>query len=151
VLAGVNQLLGLSRGCGVNEDDVLLFRSWIEKVSHYSSPVIRRARTRNYNISGCTVFSENRTCLYPAMKAAEIPMESHANGLHLFRHTVVSMVSKHGGLLAAQHQAGHSNISTTADAYTHVDEEQTQANAQLLQEALAPHLLPALPADLVTC
>jgi integrase len=78
-----------------------------------------------------------RYVLYPAMKAAKIPIESRGNGLHLFRHTVVSELAKRNGLKAAQDQAGHSDISTTADVYTHIDAEQKLASAKSIQEAFA--------------
>lgn len=90
-----------------------------------------------------------RYVLYPAMEAAEIPMAAHANGLHMFRHTVVSELAKRGGLKAAQAQAGHANIATTANIYTHVDGEQQDSSALILQEAFAAHLLPTVPSSAV--
>jgi integrase len=84
-----------------------------------------------------------RYVIYPAMETAGIPRENRENGLHMFRHTVVSELAKRSGLLAAQRQAGHSNIATTADTYTHIDMEQVLGNANALSEAFAAYLLPA--------
>ena len=50
-----------------------------------------------------------RYVLYPAMDAAGIKREKWQNGLHMFRHTVVSEISNLAGLRIAQEQAGHSD------------------------------------------
>jgi integrase len=67
--------------------------------------------------------------LYPAMKTAGLPVGDRQSGLHLFRHTNVSAAVKRVGLKAAQEQAGHRDIQTTANIYTHVDLEQKKATA----------------------
>jgi len=82
--------------------------------------------------------------IYPAMEAAGILVIKQESGMHAFRHTVVSEVAKRLGLKIAQDQAGHSDIGTTANTYTHVDTAQKLEAAQALQEAFADHLLPSL-------
>jgi integrase len=91
-----------------------------------------------------------RYVLYPAMEAAGIPVVKRESGLHLFRHTVGSDVAKRLGLKMAQDQAGHSDIQTTANIYTHVDAEQKLQAAKALQEAFATHLLPSLEPSRLT-
>jgi integrase len=91
-----------------------------------------------------------RYVLYPAMEAATIPVVKRESGLHLFRHTVVSEVAKRLGLKMAQEQAGHSDIQTTANIYTHVDTDQKLQAAKALQEAFATHLLPSLESSQLT-
>jgi len=81
------------------------------------------------------------------MRAAEIPVVSRESGLHMFRHTVVSEVAKRMVLKVAQDQAGHSDIQTTANIYTHIDAAQKLEAAKVLQEAFGTHLLPSLPAS----
>jgi integrase len=85
-----------------------------------------------------------RYVLYPAMEVAGIPVIKRESGLDLFRHTVVSEVAKRLGLKMAREQAGHSDIQTTANIYTHVDAAQKLQAAAALQEAFATHLLPSL-------
>ncbi len=125
--------------------------------------VLKLHKSRSqFTHSECFIFSREdgrpldpdhirRYVLYPALKAAEIPVEERGSGLHMFRHTVVSIVAKHGSLKSAQDQAGHSDISTTADIYTHVDAEQNLKNAEILQKGFAAHLLPTLPDSLLNC
>jgi len=86
-----------------------------------------------------------RYVLYPAMETAKIPMKDRENGLHMFRHTVVSELAKRKGLAAAQHQVGHSSINTTANIYNHVDAGQVDDSALALESAFATHLLPLSP------
>ena len=84
-----------------------------------------------------------RSVLYPAMEAAGVEMQDYSNGLHMFRHTALSELAKRKGLKAAQHQAGHSSMLTTANIYTHVDSDQQFDSASALRDAFAAHLLPA--------
>jgi integrase len=86
-----------------------------------------------------------RYVLYPAMETAGVPLVARESGLHMFRHTVVSVVARRLGIKSAQDQAGHADIGTTADTYTHVDTEQKLESAQALQDTFAAYLLPALP------
>ena len=79
-----------------------------------------------------------RSVIYPALEAAEIEREKWGNGLHMFRHTVASRILSLGGSLrAAQEQLGHSNIQTTANIYTHIDEDQKKQTANLLEGEFA--------------
>jgi integrase len=63
---------------------------------------------------------------------------------------VCSLVAKHGGIKEAQFQAGHADIGTTADTYTHVDSEQAIGIANLLEDQLAAHLLPIVATSQLT-
>jgi len=79
--------------------------------------------------------SLRRSGIYPALKRAGIPYEKHASGCHMFRHLAGSIIHKEtGSLKLAQKQLRHSNISTTGDIYTHVDEGQLDEIASILGE-----------------
>jgi integrase len=82
-----------------------------------------------------------RYVLYPAMEKAGIEVIAHESGLHMFRHTVVSVVAARVGLKQAQDQAGHADIATTANVYTHVDVAQKLTSANALRDAFAAQLL----------
>jgi integrase len=82
-----------------------------------------------------------RQVLYKAMDKigiTEDQREAHAFGLHMFRHTATSEVHRELGLKFAQDQAGHSDISTTANIYTHIDLEQKLAAAKALGDVVGP-------------
>src|SRR5262245_2107183 len=77
-----------------------------------------------------------RLGIYPALKKAGIPFEKRASGCHAFRRFVASMIHKQtGSLKLAQQQLGHSTLSTTADIYTSVAEEQVAETAEVLGKA----------------
>jgi integrase len=80
--------------------------------------------------------------LYPAMDKAGIERTKHAYGLHMFRHTAISEVAKTLGLKAAQEQAGHRDLATTANVYTHIDLSQKHESAGALELAHAADVLP---------
>src|SRR5262245_29345096 len=80
--------------------------------------------------------SLRRLGIYPALKKAGIPFKKRASGCHAFRRFVASMIHKQtGSLKLAQPQLGHSTLSTTADIYTSVDEEQVTETAEALGKA----------------
>jgi len=67
------------------------------------------------------------------MKKAGIPFQKRASGCHAFRRFVASTIHKQTrSLTLAQQQLGHSTLSTTADIYTSVDEEQVTETAEAL-------------------
>jgi integrase len=80
--------------------------------------------------------SLRRLGIYPALQRAGIPFQKRASGCHAFRRFVASMIHKQtGSLKLAQQQLGHSTLSTTADIYTSVDEEQVTETAEALGKA----------------
>jgi integrase len=71
--------------------------------------------------------------LGPALEKAGIPFQKRTSGCHAFRRFVASVIHKKtGSLKLAQQQLGHSTLSTTADIYTSVDEEQVAETAEAL-------------------
>jgi integrase len=77
--------------------------------------------------------SLRRLGIYPAREKAKIPFQKRASGCHAFRRFVASAIHKHtGSLKLAQQQLGHSNVSTTANIYTAVDDEQVTETADAL-------------------
>jgi integrase len=56
----------------------------------------------------------------------------------MFRHTATSEVHRELGLKFAQDQAGHSDVTTTANIYTHIDVEQKIASAKVLGSVFGP-------------
>lgn len=80
--------------------------------------------------------SLRKSGIYPALKMAGIPYEKHASGCHMFRHLAGSIIHKEtGSLKLAQKQLRHSNISTTGDIYTHVEEDQLDEIASILGQS----------------
>jgi integrase len=80
--------------------------------------------------------SLRRLGIYPALEKAGIPFQKRASGCHAFRRFVASVIHKQtGSLKLAQQQLGHSTLSTTADIYTSVDEEQMDKTAEALGKA----------------
>lgn len=77
--------------------------------------------------------SLRRSGIYPALKRAGLPYVKWASGAHMFRHLAGSIIHKEtGSLKLAQKQLRHSNISTTGDIYTHVEEDQLEEIASIL-------------------
>ena len=80
--------------------------------------------------------SLRRIGIYPALEKAGVPFQKRASGCHAFRRFVASVIHKQtGSLKLAQEQLGHSTLSTTADIYTSVDEEQVAETAEALGKA----------------
>ena len=76
--------------------------------------------------------------LYPAMDRAGIQRLSRSHGFHVFRHTAGSIVHREtGSIKLAQRQLGHSQMSTTADIYIHLDSEETKRAAEALARAIS--------------
>ena len=77
--------------------------------------------------------SLRKSGIYPALKRAGVPFKKRASGCHAFRHLAGSIVHREtGSLKLAQKLLGHSNISTTGDIYTHVDESEMETVAEIL-------------------
>lgn len=61
-----------------------------------------------------------RDVLYPVLDRLGIPRGCRSSGFHTFRHSAGSFINAAtGNLKLAQKLLGHSNVSTTADIYTH--------------------------------
>lgn len=76
--------------------------------------------------------------LYPAMDRAGIKRGPRTHGFHVFRHTASSMIyreTKNAKL--AQRQLRHSQMSTTTDVYTHLDDDEVREAAEVLARAIS--------------
>ena len=66
-----------------------------------------------------------------------IPRHSRSAGFHTFRHSVGSFINAEtGNLKLAQKLLGHSNLSTTADIYTHTTQESEREAALAVERAI---------------
>jgi integrase len=82
-----------------------------------------------------------RDVLYPALDRLGIPRNSRSAGFHTFRHSVGSFINAQtGNLKLAQKLLGHSNLSTTADIYTHTSEESEREAALAVERAIYGNL-----------
>lgn len=80
--------------------------------------------------------------IYPAMGKAGVPFKKGESGCHAFRHLASSVIHKETrSLKLAQEQLGHSDISTTGDTYTHVDEKDLDEAAKILGQTLGRFLV----------
>ena len=86
-----------------------------------------------------------RELLYPTLDRLQIPRELRAAGFHTFRHSAGSFVNAQtGNLKLAQKLLGHSNLSTTADIYTHTSAEAERDAAVAVERAIYGDLFPKL-------
>jgi integrase len=84
--------------------------------------------------------------LYPSLDRLHIPRVKGASGFHAFRHSAASMLNAQtGNLKLTQKFLGHSNVSTTADIYTHVSEGMEREAAIVLEKAIFGNLFPIVP------
>jgi integrase len=82
-----------------------------------------------------------RDVLYPAVDRLGIPRSLRSAGFHIFRHSVGSFINAQtGNLKLAQKLLGHSNLSTTADIYTHTSEESEREAALAVERAIYGNL-----------
>jgi integrase len=87
-----------------------------------------------------------RDLLYPALDRLRIPRLKGASGFHAFRHTAGSVVEQRTGRLKlAQKLLRHSNLSTTADIYTHTTKQAEREAAVALERAYFGDLFPVVP------
>ena len=78
-----------------------------------------------------------RDVLYPALDRLGIPRDKRSAGFHTFRHSVGSLINAQtGNLKLAQKLLGHSNLSTTADIYTHTSHESEREAALAVERAI---------------
>jgi integrase len=87
-----------------------------------------------------------RDVLYPALDRLRIPRPKGASGFHAFRHTAGSVVEEQTGRLKlAQRFLRHSNLSTTADIYTHTSRQAERDAAIALERAYFGDLFQVVP------
>jgi integrase len=78
-----------------------------------------------------------RDVLYPALDRLGIPRTCRASGFHTFRHSAATIINQQtGNLKLVQRLLGHSNLSTTADVYTHTFTEAEREAALALEKAI---------------
>jgi integrase len=87
-----------------------------------------------------------RDVLYPTLDRLGIARNSRAAGFHTFRHSAATIVNqKTGNLKLVQKLLGHSNLSTTADVYTHTSADADRGAALALEEAIFGDLFQVVP------
>jgi integrase len=87
-----------------------------------------------------------RDVLRSALDRLGIPRVKGASGFHAFRHSAGSIINAQtGNLKLAQKLLGHSNLSTTADIYTHTAEEAERGAAVAMEQAIFGDLFPVVP------
>jgi len=78
-----------------------------------------------------------RDVLYPALDRLGIQRPTRCSGFHTFRHSAATIVNQQtGNLKLVQRLLGHSNLSTTADVYTHTSSEAEREAALALEQAI---------------
>jgi integrase len=87
-----------------------------------------------------------RDVLYPALDRLGIARKSRAAGFHTFRHSAATIINqKTGNLKLVQKLLGHSNLSTTADVYTHTSADADRSAALALEQAIFGDLFQVVP------
>ena len=87
-----------------------------------------------------------RDVLYPALDRLGIARTSRAAGFHTFRHSAATIVNqKTGNLKLVQKLLGHTNLSTTADVYTHTSADANRGAALALEAAIYGDLFQVVP------
>ena len=84
--------------------------------------------------------------LYQVLDRLNIPRPKRSAGFHAFRHSAATMINAEtGNLKLTQKFLGHSNVSTTADIYTHTSEPMEREAAAALEKAIFGNLFPIVP------
>ena len=87
-----------------------------------------------------------RDVLYPTLDRLGIPRDSRSAGFHTFRHSAATILNEQtGNLKLAQRFLRHSNLSTTADIYTHTSPEAELEAAHALERAIYGDLFVNVP------
>jgi integrase len=87
-----------------------------------------------------------RDVLYPTLDRLGIARTRRAAGFHTFRHSAATIVNqKTGNLKLVQKLLGHSNLSTTADVYTHTSADADRSAALALEQAIFGDLFQVVP------
>lgn len=75
--------------------------------------------------------------LYPVLDRLNIPRPKGTAGFHAFRNAAASLINAEtGNLKITQKFLGHSNVSTTADIYTHTSESMEREAAVALERSI---------------
>ena len=75
--------------------------------------------------------------LYSTLDRSDIPRQLRSSGFHTFRHSAASFVNAQtGNLKLAQKLLGHSNLSTTADIYTHTSVESDRGAVTAIEKEI---------------
>lgn len=78
-----------------------------------------------------------RDVLYPVLDRLQFPRPARSSGFHRFRHSAGSFVNAEtGNLKLAQKLLGHSRYETTANIYTHPNEDQEREAAMAVEPAI---------------
>ena len=119
--------------------------------------LVSQKQNSNHNVPDDFVFCKEdgsflnpdvlrRDVLYPILDRLGIPRSSRAAGFHTFRHSAATIVNqKTGNLKLVQKLLGHSNLSTTADVYTHTSAEANRGAALALEQAIYGDLFQVVP------
>jgi integrase len=87
-----------------------------------------------------------RDVLYPTLDRLGISRSSRSAGFHTFRHSAATIVNQQtGNLKLVQKLLGHSNLSTTADVYTHTSADADRRAAVALEKAIYGDLFQVVP------
>jgi integrase len=87
-----------------------------------------------------------RDVLYPTLDRLGIARNRRAAGFHTFRHSAATIINqKTGNLKLVQKLLGHSNLSTTADVYTHTTADADRTAALALEQAIFGDLFQVVP------
>ena len=87
-----------------------------------------------------------RDVLYPTLDRLGVARSSRSAGFHTFGHSAATIVNqKTGNLKLVQKLLGHSNLSTTADVYTHTSADADRSAALALEEAIFGDLFQVVP------
>ena len=79
--------------------------------------------------------------LYPILDRLNITRPKRSAGFHCFRHSAASLINNRtGNLKLAQNLLGHSNLSTTADVYTHMSTEAQREASETLEKVVFGNL-----------
>jgi len=87
-----------------------------------------------------------RDVLYPTLDRLGIARSRRAAGFHTFRDSAATIVNqKTGNLKLVQKLLGHSNLSTTADVYTHTSADADRNAPLALEQAIFGDLFQVVP------
>jgi integrase len=121
------------------------------------SALMAQKQNSNHNGSDDFVFCKDdgsplnpdvlrRDVLYPTLDRLGIARTRRAAGFHTFRHSAATIVNqKTGNLKLVQKLLGHSNLSTTADVYTHTSADADRSAALALEQAIFGDLFQVVP------
>jgi integrase len=84
--------------------------------------------------------------LYSILDRSGISRQFRASGFHTFRHSAASFINEQtGNIKLAQKMLGHSNLSTTADIYTHTSLASDREAATAIEREIFGDLFPVVP------